>query len=64
MRLVDVVLASVLLGLVLGFLHNGLPGARAAGRTEVAAARDCGQSTCHRVTWLRTPTMRRTGHAE
>ena len=53
MRLVDVVLASVLLGLTLGLLHNGMPGARASGNVQVAAA-DCTQAKCQRITWLRT----------
>lgn len=65
MRLVDVVLASALLGLTLGLLHTGLPGfgARAGGNAEVATS-DCGHSVCERITWLRTPLMRRTTSAE
>jgi hypothetical protein len=63
MRLVDVVLASVLLGLGLGLLQTGFPRARAADSTEIAA-KDCHQSACHRLTWLRTPMMRRAGHIE
>ena len=63
MRLVDVVLASVLIGLTLGLVHIGLPGARASGETHVAAS-DCGQSMCQRMTWLRAPVMRRTTSAE
>ena len=63
MRLVDVVLASALLGLTLGLLHTGLPGARAAGETQVASS-DCGRSMCERITWLRTPLMRRSTSAE
>jgi hypothetical protein len=58
MRLVDVVLASVLLGLVLGIAHTGLPGFGAdAGPAKVAAS-DCSQSMCERITWLRVPLMR------
>ena len=34
MRLIDVVLGGVLLGLTLGFLHTGLPGARASGELK------------------------------
>ena len=63
MRLVDVVLASALLGLALGFVHTGLPGARASGDTQVASS-DCGRSMCERITWLRTPLMRRSASAE
>lgn len=58
MRLIDVVLASVLLGLTLGLVHNGLPGFGAgAGQAKVVAS-DCGKSMCERITWLRTPLMR------
>ena len=63
MRLVDVVLASALLGLTLGLLHTGLPGARASGDTQVASS-DCGRAMCERITWLRTPLMRRSTSAE
>ena len=63
MRLVDVVLASALLGLTLGFLHTGLPGAHASGEAQLASS-DCGRSICERITWLRTPLMRRTASAE
>jgi hypothetical protein len=61
MRLVDVVLASALLGLGLGYLQTGLPGAR-AGNT--AAAADCATTKCERIAWLRTPAMRRTSYSE
>ena len=54
MRLVDVVLASALLGLALGFVHTGLPGASASGEAQLASS-DCGRSMCERITWLRTP---------
>jgi hypothetical protein len=56
MRLVDVVLASVMLGLVLGLVHTGLPSLKAS--EAKAAASDCGKSMCERITWLRTPLMR------
>ena len=62
MRLVDVVLASALLGLGLGFLQTGLPGARAGN--SAAAATDCATAKCERVAWLRTPAMRRTSYSE
>ncbi len=60
MRLVDVVLASVLLGLALGYLNMGNPDAAragAAGEAQVAAS-DSGGSLSERITWLRTPAMR------
>ena len=63
MRLVDVVLASALLGLALGFVHTRLPGARASGDAQLAS-NDCGRSMCERITWLRTPLMRRSASAE
>ena len=65
MRLVDVVLASALLGLTLGLLQTGLPGfgARAGGNAQVVA-HDCGQSACERITWLRAPLLRRATSAE
>jgi hypothetical protein len=62
MRLVDVVLVSIVIGMTLGFLHIGLPGAR-AGAAQVAAS-DCAQSMCERITWLRAPLMRRATSAE
>lgn len=60
MRLVDVVLASALLGLGLGLLQTGLPGARA---NDTAAA-DCAATKCERIAWLRTPAMRRISYSE
>jgi|GEM_PF-5596312 len=57
MRLVDVLLASVLLGLALGYLSMDRPKADAAGETRTAAA-GCGHGLCERITWLRTPAMR------
>jgi hypothetical protein len=62
MRLVDVVLASALLGLGLGLLQSGFPGAR-AGNGDVAAA-DCAATKCERIAWLRTPARRRTSYSE
>lgn len=62
MRLVDVVLASALLGLGLGLLQTGLPGAR-AGNAEVAAT-GCAAAKCERITWLRTPMMRRASYSQ
>ena len=62
MRIVDVVLASVLLGLTLGLVHTGMP-ARAADNAQVAATK-CGQSKCQRIVWLRTPLMHRTAANE
>lgn len=61
MRLVDVVLASALLGLGLGLLQTGLPG---AGAGNGAAAADCAATKCERIAWLRTPAMRRTSYSE
>jgi hypothetical protein len=56
MRLVDVVLASLLLGLALGYLNMDTPDAAKAG------AAGTGQATSEgglrgRTTWLRTPGM-------
>jgi hypothetical protein len=62
MRLVDVVIASVVLGAALGLLQTGLPGAR-SGDAQ-AKATDCGQSKCERVTWLRTPLTPRATYSE
>jgi hypothetical protein len=63
MRLVDVVLVSIVIGMSLGLLHTGLPGARAFGAAQVAAS-DCAQSMCERITWLRAPLLRRATSAE
>jgi hypothetical protein len=62
MRLIDVVLISAVIGMILGLVQTGLPGARASG-AQVAAA-DCAQSMCERITWLRTPLLRRATSAE
>ena len=59
MRLVDVVLASVLIGLALGYLNMGNPDAAkadGAGDTQLAAS-DSARSLSERITWLRTPAM-------
>lgn len=58
MRFVDVVLASVLLGMVIGIAQHGLPGFGASAAPAKVAAHDCGKSMCERVTWLRTPLIR------
>lgn len=52
MRLIDVVLASVLLGLVVGFIQLGQPGAAKAN-----GVREAGVS--ERITWLWTPAIAR-----
>ena len=63
MRLVDVLLASMMLGLALGLVHTGLPGFGArAGHARVAL--DCGQSKCERMTWIRTPMTPRLSYSE
>ena len=51
MRLIDVVLAGVLLGLIAGFLHMAQPGAANAN-----GARD---TVRERITWLWTPVLMR-----
>jgi hypothetical protein len=63
MRLVDVVLISVTIGIMLGFVQTGLPGVRASGETRVAAS-DGAQSMCERIAWLRAPLLRRAASAE
>jgi hypothetical protein len=59
MRLVDVVLASVLLGLALGYWHMDRPDAARAGAagTAQAIASDGNGAPNGRITWLRTPAM-------
>lgn len=58
MRLIDVVLASVLIGLAIGFLHTAQPSAASPG---VEGARETRNAFSERITWLRTPAvMRRT----
>ena len=66
MRLIDVILASALLGLALGYFNMDSPDvakASVSGAASVAAS-ECGQSACQRLTWLRTPAMRRTTYTE
>ena len=63
MRLVDVVLASALLGLGLGLLQTGLPGAR-AGANDRPPPPTAAAAKCERIAWLRTPAMRRTSYSE
>ena len=55
MRLIDVVLAGVLLGLIVGFLQMGSaePAASANG------AREANNAVSERITWLRTPPLMR-----
>jgi hypothetical protein len=56
MRLIDVVLAGVLLGLIAGFVHMAQPGAANAN-----AVREANNAADERITWLRPPAlMRRT----
>ncbi len=63
MRLVDVLLASIMLGLAMGLVHTGLPGFGAhAGNPE--AGINCGQSKCERMTWIRTPLTPRLSYSE
>jgi hypothetical protein len=66
MRLVDVVLAAMLLGLVLGYLNMDRPDiARAGGLTAAAApASGCSEVVCQRLTWLRTPLTHRASYSE
>ena len=54
MRLIDVVLAGVLLGLIVAFLQMAQPSA-------ARAADEADTTVSERITWLRTPPlMRRT----
>ena len=66
MRLVNVVLVSALFGLTLGLLNVSRPDVARAGTpgTTTVAALDCNQALCQRVTWLRTPLMRRSASTE
>jgi hypothetical protein len=60
MRLIDVVLAGVLLGLIVSFLQMTQPGAASA-----SGAREAENSVSERITWLRTPPlMRRTSSVQ
>jgi hypothetical protein len=56
MRLIDVVLAGVLLGLIVGFLQMAQPSAARAG-----GAYEPNVTVSERITWVRSPPlMRRT----
>jgi hypothetical protein len=56
MRLIDVVLAGVLLGLIVAFVQMAQPNAARAN-----GAREASNVVSERITWLRTPPlMRRT----
>jgi hypothetical protein len=61
MRLIDVVLAGVLLGLIVGFLQSAQPAtAGTSGARETA-----NRTVDERITWLRTPAlMRRTSSVQ
>jgi hypothetical protein len=54
MRLIDVVLAGVLLGLVVGFIQLAQPGAAKAN-----GVREASNAVSERITWLWTPAMAR-----
>ena len=54
MRLIDVVLGSVLLGLIVGFLQLAQPGAAKAN-----GVREANSAVSERITWLWTPAMAR-----
>ena len=60
MRLIDVVLGGVVLGLIVGFLQSAQPAtASTEGTRDIATS-----SVNERITWLRTPAlMRRTASA-
>jgi hypothetical protein len=60
MRLIDVVLAGVLLGLIVGFLQMAQPATASTG-----GAREAYSTVNERITWLRTPPlMRRTSFVQ
>jgi hypothetical protein len=60
MRLIDVVLAGVLLGLMVGFLQMAQPGAASA-----SGAGEAQNAASERITWLRAPAlMRRTNSVQ
>lgn len=54
MRFIDIVLGCVLLGLIVVLLQVARPGAASAGE-------EARNMVSERITWLRTPVMRRTG---
>ena len=61
MRLIDVVLAGVLLGLIVGFLQMAQPSTASANGVRAEA----NTVVSERITWLRTPAlMRRTSVAQ
>jgi hypothetical protein len=53
MRLIDVVLAGVLLGLIVGFLQMAEPSAASANGARANTV------VSERITWLRTPALMR-----
>jgi hypothetical protein len=64
MRLIDVVLASVVLGAALGLITSGQPSAAASSPAVSASVASDGDRTLgERLMWLRTPPMRRTASA-
>ena len=54
MRLIDVVLAGVLLGLIAGFLQLAQPGSASAN-----GVREANNGVSERITWLWTPALMR-----
>jgi hypothetical protein len=54
MRLIDVVLAGVLLGLIVGFVQMTQSGAASA-----SGAQQTQNAVSERITWLRTPALTR-----
>jgi hypothetical protein len=58
MRIVDIVLASVLLGLAIGYLNMGSPDTASAGAGNAQVAVSDSTRVNERLTWLRTPAMR------
>jgi hypothetical protein len=60
MRLIDVVLAGVLLGLIVGFLQMTQP-----ATASTSGAREARNVVNERLTWLKTPPlMRRTSFVQ
>jgi hypothetical protein len=57
MRLTDIVIASLVLGAALGFLTSGQP---SASTSEASVRTAAERAAPERMTWLRTPMMRRT----
>lgn len=58
MRLVDIVIGSVLVGAALGFTLPAHPSAATVSGGVIATS-TCNSFVCGRLTWLRTPLMRR-----